>query len=325
MHRTYISLGDFIDLYYKIRQKGIRFLKNKLRISARSRAISKWNEEELDTNFWVIPEVLKRWNEKSTGNPDQGYEAYFCQKYLHQKNGLNLLSVGCGTGSKERNFAVFPHFNIIEGIDFAEEQIKEARRIAGNENLNQIIYHTGDFINHSFTQDKYDIILFNSSLHHFDHIEQLLKKKVIPLLKPDGYLIIFEYVGPDRLQWRIEQLKFANQLLNELPDPYKKRYQSQSIKKKIYRPGWIRMILNDPSEAVASATILPAIHRYFKVIEEKKIGWDITHILFKDIAHNFLGADSETKKLINYIFSKEDEYLKKTGFSDAVFGIYQLS
>jgi hypothetical protein len=89
MLRTYISQGDFIDLYYKIRQKGIRFLKNKLRISARSRAISKWNEEELDTNFWVIPEVLKRWNEKSTGNPEQGYEAYFCQKYLHQKKGLS--------------------------------------------------------------------------------------------------------------------------------------------------------------------------------------------------------------------------------------------
>ncbi len=85
------------------------------------------------------------------------------------------------------------------------------------------------------------------------------------------------------------------------------------------------MILNDPSEAIASSSILPAIHQFFRIIEEKKIGWDITHILFKDIAQNFLRSDSETKKLINYIFSKEDEYLNKTGFSDAVFGIYQLS
>lgn len=325
MGKTYLSTGDVIDLYFKIRQKGLNYLKNKIKFSSESRAISKWNEDESESNFWIIPEVLERWNEKSTGDKKTGYEAYFSKKYLSDKYGLHLLSIGCGSGARERNFAAFPNYRTIEGIDFAESQIKEAKEMAEKERLPQITYHQGDFLNYTFHQTQYDIILFNSSLHHFDHIEELLMNKVIPLLKRDGYLIIFEYVGPDRLQWRREQLNFANQLLSELPDQYKKRYQSKSIKKKIYRPGWIRMILNDPSEAVASASILPAIHKYFRVIEEKKIGWDITHILFKDIAHNFLGVDPETKELINYIFSKEDEYLNKTGFSDAVFGIYQLS
>lgn len=325
MQRTYISPGDFIDLYYKFKNKGLQFLVNRLRFSTTSRAISKWNEAESDTNFWIIPEVLNRWNEKMTGNPDLGYEKYFCQKYLQQKNELHLLSVGCGNGSRERNFATFPCFKTIEGIDFAEAQIIEARQRAEKENLNNIIYHTGDFIHFSFLQKKYDVILFNSSLHHFNHIEQLLTEKVIPLLKPYGYLIIFEYVGPDRLQWRNEQLEAANGLLNELPVKYKRRYNSSSIKRKIYRPGWIRMLINDPSEAVASTSILPAIHRHFRIIEEKKVGWDLTHILFKDIAQNFVNEDKETKELINYIFRKEDEYLNQTGYSDAVFGIYQLS
>ena len=61
-----------------------------------------------------------------------------------------------------------------------------------------------------------------------------------------------------------------------------------------------------------------------KMVEEKKLGWDITQILFKDIAHNFLGDDIRTKELINYIFTKEEEYLNRTGYSDCVFGIYQL-
>jgi 2-polyprenyl-3-methyl-5-hydroxy-6-metoxy-1,4-benzoquinol methylase len=324
MKRTYISWGDFIDLYFKIKARGIGFLKKKIGASVNSRAISKWNEKEMDTNFWVIPEVLQRWNEKSTGNPDLSYEAYFTQKYLADKSNLHLLSVGCGSGLRERNFAVFPNFATIEGIDFAEAQVYEASLHAKKENPDQIYYHTGDFLQHLFNREQYDVILFNSSLHHFNHIETLITNRVIPLLKPEGYLIIFEFVGPDRLQWKKEQLDFANNLLRQIPKKYKRRYNSYAIKRKIYRPGWLRMILNDPSEAIASTTILPAIHKHFKIVEEKKIGWDITHILFKDIAHNFLSRDEETKNWIRYIFDKEDKYLKSTGNSDAVFGIYQL-
>ena len=83
------------------------------------------------------------------------------------------------------------------------------------------------------------------------------------------------------------------------------------------------MLLVDPSEAIDSDSIIPSIHEFFKIIEEKKIGWDISHLLFKDIAHNFLNKDKETKLLLSYLFEKEDEYLLMTGRSDAVFGIYQ--
>jgi ubiquinone/menaquinone biosynthesis C-methylase UbiE len=324
MKKTYLSIGDFIDLYFKIRQKGLSYLKNKINLSPDAKAISKWNEDESDSNFWIIPQVLDRWNEKSTGEKNIGYEAYFTKKYVTDKTGLHLLSIGCGSGSRERNFAIFPNYQTIEGIDFAGTQIKKAKELAKNERLDQIVYHQGDFINYTFLQTQYDIILFNSSLHHFNHIESLLKNSVIPLLKKDGFLIIFEFVGPDRLQWKKEQLDFANKLLKEIPNRFKVRNHSNALKKKIYRPGLMRMILNDPSEAIASTSILPAIHKYFRVVEEKKIGWDITHILFKDIAHNFLGKDEETKKWIRYIFEKEDEYLNTHESSDAVFGIYQL-
>jgi hypothetical protein len=83
------------------------------------------------------------------------------------------------------------------------------------------------------------------------------------------------------------------------------------------------MFLIDPSEAVDSESIIPSIHRHFKIIEEKKLGWDITWLLFKDIAHNFLDDDKETKGLLRHIFEMEDEYMKMTGRSDATFGIYQ--
>lgn len=321
--KTYISIGDFIDLYYKVKQKGYNELLSKFHLSNKGRTLSKWNTISSSSDFWIIPEIRCRWNEKCTGNPNIEYEDYVVSKYFSKSKGLKMLSVGCGTGARERKFAKYPNFNLIEGVDMAEKQIDEARNHASDLKLNNIKYIVGDFTTHIFEHSTYDVILFNSSLHHFKDIHNILQTKVLPLLKDGGYLLIFEYVGPKRLQWTKQQLEFANKLLTDLPLKYKIRFNSKSIKRRIYRPGLFRMLLVDPSEAVDSDSIIPSIHNHFKIIEERKIGWDISHLLFKDIAHNFLNNDKETQMLLSYLFDKEDEYLSMTGGSDAVFGVYQ--
>ena len=321
--KTYISIGDFIDLYYKVKQKGYNELLSKFHLSNKGRTLSKWNTISSSSDFWIIPEIRCRWNEKCTGNPNIEYEDYVVSKYFSKSKGLKMLSVGCGTGARERKFAKYPNFNLIEGVDMSEKQIDEARNHASDLKLNNIKYIVGDFTTHIFEHSTYDVILFNSSLHHFKDIHNILQTKVLPLLKDGGYLLIFEYVGPKRLQWTKQQLEFANKLLTDLPLKYKIRFNSKSIKRRIYRPGLFRMLLVDPSEAVDSDSIIPSIHNHFKIIEERKIGWDISHLLFKDIAHNFLNNDKETQMLLSYLFDKEDEYLSMTGGSDAVFGVYQ--
>lgn len=321
--KTYISIGDFIDLFFKIKQKGFSGLLSKFHLSNQARTVSKWNSNTSSSDFWIIPEVRSRWNEKCTGNPKLEYEDYVLSKFLADSTGLRMLSVGCGTGSKERNFGKSQIFDLIEGIDLAETQIEEARKYASDLNLNKLKYIVGDFVSYEFKPDSYDVILFNSSLHHLKDVDNILQTKVLPLLKDEGLLVIFEFVGPKRLQWTKSQLDFANELLNELPVKYKMRFNSKFLKRRIYRPGLLRMLLIDPSEAIDSDSIIPSIHKHFKIIEEKRIGWDISHLLFKDIAHNFLNKDNETQLLLSYLLEKEDEYLSLTGRSDAVFGIYQ--
>jgi len=245
------------------------------------------------------------------------------EKLFSKTESLRMLSVGCGTGSRERKFAKYKNFSLIEGIDFAPSKIEEARKYVSESDLNNIRYYHGDFRSFSFDPDSYDLILFNSSLHHFNGIDQLMRSRVLPLLKQDGYLIIFEFVGPNRLQWTIEQLDYANRLLIKIPDKYKTRSNGTTIKERIYRPGLLRMYLVDPSEAVESQQILPVIHRYLKPIEEKKVGWDILHLLLKDISHNFLSDNEDTKSLLGYLFEQENNYIAETGRSDCVFGIYQ--
>ncbi|MCF8359429.1 MAG: class I SAM-dependent methyltransferase [Prolixibacteraceae bacterium] len=323
MGKTYISVGDFIDLYYKIQQKGYSKIVSKFSLSGNERTATKWNTTKESSDFWVIPEVRSRWNEKCTGDTQLEYEDYVVQKYFSNQNGLKLLSVGCGSGARERKFAKYPVFSSIEGIDLAGSLIEKARKEAGKQQFNNIKYHVGNFLIYDFEPGSFDVILFNSSLHHFDRIDCFLETKVLPLLKEKGHLIVFEYAGPNRLQWSKSQLIRVNEILKEIPEKYRVRIDGKSVKKRAYRPGLIRMKLVDPSEAVDSESIVPSLHKHFNIVEEREIGWDITHVLFKDIAHNFLNDDPETKKLIRYIFEQEDNYLQETGHSDTIFGLYQ--
>lgn len=321
---AYLSFGDLLDLYYKIKWKGIRFLQPFINSTAQSRTISKWNTATHGTDFWVIPEVRQRWNALSTGHPDMSYEHYVMTHYFGYSRDLRMLSVGCGTGARERTFAQYAAIDHIDAIDVAPAQIAEADVIARQEGLHHIRYHLGDFTKYPFPKNAYDIILFNSSLHHFDQIDTLLQQYVAPLLQPNGYLIVFEYTGPNRLQWSDAQLAESNRLLRLLPDRLKTRWNSRTIKRRIYRPGILRMKWIDPSEAVDSSSIRPALHRHFDIVEEKNIGWDITQLLFKDIAHHFVTHDPEAKTWLAEIFNAEDAFIAKRGQSDGLFGMYRL-
>ncbi|MEJ2568199.1 MAG: hypothetical protein P8Z50_04915, partial [candidate division WOR-3 bacterium] len=141
-------------------------------------------------------------------------------------------------------------------------------------------------------------------------------------MNPGGLLVINEYIGPNRFQWTNQQLKKANYYLNKIPGHYRYLWQSRRIKKKIYRPGLLRMILSDPSEAVDSEEILPQISRKFKKIEEKPYGGNLLHLIFKDISHNFTKNTSDINKMLDFLFRAEDEFLENTDKSDFLFGVY---
>lgn len=298
------------------------FVLQKLKLKALSRIATKWNTIVPGSDWWIIPEVRRRWNEKCTGNADLEYEGYVVNKYLQGRSGLTMLSVGCGTGSRERKFAKFQQFSSIVGVDVAPRQIEKAREYANADGFLHINYKVLDFSRHSLPEQSYDLVLFNSSLHHFGNIQGLMRNKVLPLLKPGGMLVILEHVGPNRLQWLKAQLLQCNQLLKNLPLRYKLRTDKYSHKNKVYRPGLLRMLLVDPSEAPDSENILSAIHDNFSIIEEKQVGGNILHLLLKDISHNFLGTDSETLQILKRLFQAEDEFIASTGKADMVFGIY---
>ncbi|MEO8238074.1 MAG: class I SAM-dependent methyltransferase [Flavobacterium sp.] len=320
---TLVSIGDFADVYYKIKNRGINFLFSKFsKFSYKNRVSSKWDSFVSQSDFWIIPEITKTWNYKISGDYDLTYEDYVFHKYFEGKENLGLLSIGCGEGKHERNFAKYRAFNNVVGIDISKDSIENAKKIAADNNL-KINYYCDDFTKTTLLKNKFDVILFDSSLHHFNGIENFLKNNVLPILNENGYIVVFEYCGPNRLQWRKSQLNEANKILKSIPLRFRKLIDGKNIKTKVYRPGVLRMLLVDPSEAPDSENLVKSLNNNLEVLEEKKLGTNILHILLKGIAHNFLAEDAESKELIRDLIKKENEFLNLSNENDAVFGVYQ--
>ena len=319
-----ITKDDFVDIYQKAAQRGLSFVLSKFNPDGPSRTKSAFDNSSLiSSNWWTIPAVRERWNMKITGDKRMAYEEYSMATYLRGRQNLKMLSIGSGVCSHELTFAAYPHFSKIVCVDIAANLLQRAQEVAHKKGLSNISFLEKDIYTTDFDADEFDIVLFHSSLHHLSNIEDLISGKVIRWLKPDGLLIINEYVGANRLQYSRDQINYINKGLRLIPSRLKKRYRTNLIKKTYSGSGYLRMVIADPSECVESSNILPVLHSHFKTIEEKSYGGNLLMSILKDIAHNFMVEDDlEAREVLGKLFELEDAYLIENK-SDFVFGIYK--
>ncbi|HET6993313.1 MAG TPA: class I SAM-dependent methyltransferase [Bacteroidia bacterium] len=323
MSLTLLSQGDFIDLWFELRRRGwLRLFKN-FRLSQASRVINTFScIDPGSVDWWTIPAVRERWNRMITGNAHTEYQEYVCRKYFSGEKKLRLLSVGCGGGTPEINFAKQGCFSSVEGFDVSDDIVKHASRKIPGTGLDNIRFFKADANTFDYGNQQYDVILFHSSFHHLRNPEAIAQK-IKPALKPKGILIIHEYAGPNRNQWKSNQLKTINSLLKEIPEKYRTRYNEKKVKKRVYRPGLLRMWMRDPSEAVNSETLVEVLRKNFNVLEEKSFGGNILHPLLKDIGHHFQNNEEETLAILQKLFNAEDSFLSESPRPDFIFGVYQ--
>lgn len=318
-----VTIDDFIDLLHKFKQRGFGFILSKLNIIDKRRTKETFNQLDYESaDWWIIPKVKKRWNMLITGNNNIDYKKYLIDNHLQNRKNLRLISLGSGSGHQELELAKYSIFDEIICIDIAENRILEGKSKANKLMLKNIKFVCADFNNYDIPKGYFDIVFFHASLHHFDNINDFVAGTIKNSLKPDGLLIINEYVGATRLQFPKYQITKINEALNVIPKEFRTRYKSYLLKKKFHGSGLVRMIIADPSECVDSASILPAIHSNFLTIIEKPYGGNILMNVLKDISHHFVNLDSNKNLILEKLFSLEDEYLTKNK-SDFIFGIYQ--
>ena len=320
-----ITADDLTELRLRLWQRGLRNLLSRLQWSKVQRTRSTFDQAHLQAaNWWILPEIRKRWNLKMTGNAEVDMEDYVVDRYLGEATDLTLLSPGCGSGGHELNFARHRRqFREVKGFDVSPVLIREANEKAEKEGMKNAVFEVGNMEEVRPAKDSVDVILFNQSLHHFRNVRQLISTVVYPAIRPGGLLVVHEYVGPLRLQWEHEALARINSLLRDVvPRQYRVRYGSRMVKKSVSGPGWLRMVLSDPSEAVDSTSIIPALRDSFEVLEERPVGGNILMPLLKDIAHHFISPDEDRAALLQQLFEAEDEFLENHP-SLIHFGIYK--
>lgn len=134
-----ITIDDFIDLYSKIKQRGLDYFFSKLTFSKLSRTKSAFNQEEIiHSNWWIIPLVRKRWNKLISGNENTIYEEFLIKEALSNDKEIRMLSIGSGVCSHELALAEYLQLKEITCVDLAQNRLNEAKKIADKKGLKNI-------------------------------------------------------------------------------------------------------------------------------------------------------------------------------------------
>jgi len=246
--------------------------------------------------------VRQRINERITGNAGSWPLDWFKEKVGPQALPLaNVLSIGCGVGSLERDLVRRNIAEAVVGIDTAAAPLKIARDSATREGIgDRITYLEVDANEYLKHQTGLDAIFFHASLHHFRDPGDLLKK-CARALSHDGLLYIDEYVGPSRHQWRIRWLAALNCIYYLLPSSVRR---VRTIRKPVNRA--------DPSEAVASDEIVRAVDENFTVLHRADYGGNLLSVIYPNLQlrPKSPAATRDLDAAIEFLLEVEDVLLR---------------
>ena len=321
MFNNFVNIHDFFCFFEKGNYKSMKEISSVIFSKQRIKIEKNWSHiQNQESSWWNIPKVKERFNFLISGSSEKDFCEYITNKFLSDNNDLNALSLACGTGHKELKWAGTGRFKCIDAYDMSERRIRYATDQAIKHKLDSIInYRDSDVYDLEISNGLYDTVFAEQSLHHFRPVEEILIK-VKNALKSTGYFIVNDFFGPTRFQWTDRQIEVVNSILSILPEKYKRMNSKGDVKNKVYKPGRLRMILGDPSEAVESSRIMPLLERHFKIVEMKEYGGTILHLLFRGIAHNFMLSDSKTMHFLDLCFEIED-ILLQTGDLKSDFAI----
>lgn len=276
-------------------------------------------------NWLHHPFINKEYiNKRVSGFPEYNWVSYSKEKYVPEKLTLGL-SLGCGSGGLERHALQAGICEEFEAFDLAEGAIQVAREEAAKVGLSsRVKYKVLDINSIRLEADKYDIVLASSSIHHIQELEHVFGQVKLAL-KPAGFFIMDEFIGPSQFQWTEKQLSLCNQLLDILPNKYKLRYSLPGqIKEHVSRPALESMNALDPSEAIRSSEIVPLLSEYFEIVERIDYGGTILHYLLDDIVGNFSDDSEEDMAILKLLcFVEETLINQKVIPSDFAFLVVQ--
>ena len=250
-------------------------------------------------------------NRRLTGRPEMEWTAWVKEQFFPDGVG-RVLSLGCGAGHLEREAMRLGLGREIEGVDVSEGAIEIARARAEAAGLHGISYRAADLNHLEFPVGHYDLVLFKQALHHIERLEHVLDQ-VRRCLRPDGWFVLNEFVGPTRLQWTEPQLEEVNRLLPMLPTSL--RRVGEQVRERVARVPREQIAAHDPSEAVRSSEIMSLLEERFEIVARRDLGGTILNPLLDGIIVNFDPSDEMACALLRLLREVEDLLLETGAIS----------
>ena len=121
------------------------------------------------------------------------------------------LDVATGTGIMARDLA--PRVAQITGIDVTPEMLAQARQLAANAGIANIVFDDGDAAALPYPDHRFDLVISRIAVHHFANPEVELGE-MRRVCKPDGRVVIVDITASDDAE-----LAAAHNRLERLRDP----------------------------------------------------------------------------------------------------------
>jgi ubiquinone/menaquinone biosynthesis C-methylase UbiE len=255
----------------------------------------------------VLRECVHR---RLNGNPDDDWLMGLVKRLAIPSTG-RWLSLGCGTAGTEILAGRLGMYASMLALDAAQPALEVARQAAAGQGIDRIEFGTVDLNALTLPKAAFDVVMMCMSLHHVAALERVLRT-VRQALKPDGWFLINEFVGPAQFQFPDRQLAVVRDLLASLPERLRMDCTTGSLKTAYPRrplEHWNRW---DPSEAVRSDEIVPLLHRHFDVALQLDYGGTVLNLLLEHIVHNFdCGRPADVE--IFLLLARTEELLIREG------------
>lgn len=196
------------------------------------------------------------------------------------------LSLGCGSAATEIFASKEGLFDSMAALDVSPAALDIARRAAASAGASNITFRRADLNDLTLPQETFDVVLLNMALHHVTNLEgvtALLEKA----LKPDGVLLLNEYVGPSQFQFTDRQAALASEILVALGSPWNTDATTGKPKLLFLRMPKEHWNVVDPSEAIRSAEMLPVLQPRFEIVLRRDYGGTLLNLVLENIVGNF--------------------------------------
>jgi SAM-dependent methyltransferase len=184
-----------------------------------------WDSDPWNTGqvmFWLQhPSVQRRLAIKESDRSDSNWIAHTLETHFAARLPLaRCLSLGCGRGQVEREWAARQAFLACDAYDISPASIADAAAAADADGCTSIHFAVADINQLELPPQTYDAVWAVGSAHHFSALERIFAQ-VARTLKPGGLFILHEYIGANRFQFDARQRQVIEACLHLLPIPYR--------------------------------------------------------------------------------------------------------